>query len=141
MNIPTHPEGLARADDVVERLSSSLQACPTKTYFVVRQHGVSAADFSHASRAAPRLASHLNGDSDHVKSTLVVPHVVEDESTAAAISQYLHTTCGAEVLPEHHTETGSDKQRVIQISFAAPPAERNLRTAQLDHWGKLAWWH
>lgn len=138
LNLDAPPAGLTRANHLVDLLSSALHDCPTSTYFVVRQHAVSAADFSHAARQAPRLASHLNGESDYVKSTLVVPHVIEDESAADAISRHLQAVCGAELLSQDQTATHPEKQRVIQVSFAAPPVDRHLRPAQLDHWGELA---
>lgn len=105
----------------------------------MRQNGVSSADFSDTSRSVPRLASHLNGKSDYVKSTLVVPEVIEDGSAASVVTAYLQAKCGAEVLPEGKTASHSENQRVVQVSFAAPPADRDLRPAQMGQWGKHTW--
>ncbi|KAJ4344718.1 uncharacterized protein N0V89_012462 [Didymosphaeria variabile] len=132
LNIPSDDADVARANVVVDQMASALEGCPTKTYFVVRQNGVSSADFSDASRSAPRLASYLSGKSEYVKSTLVVPEVIEENFTAQGISKYLESKCGAEVLREDQTPSHSDKQRVVQVSFAAPSVDRDLRPTELE---------
>jgi hypothetical protein len=136
LNLPSDDADVARANAVVDRMAAALEGCPTKTYFVVRQHGVSAADFSDARRSMPRLASHLSGESDYVKSTLVVPDVIEENFTAAGISKYLQSHCGAQVLSEDATAPDSDKQRVVEVTFAAPLADKQFRSAQLEQKGK-----
>ncbi|KAF1971491.1 BIG1-domain-containing protein [Bimuria novae-zelandiae CBS 107.79] len=130
LNLPADDADIARANAVVDQMTSSLDGCPTKTYFVVRQNGVSAADFSDASRSTPRLTSHLNGKSDYVKSTMVVPDVIEEASTASAISAYLQAKCGAEML-QGDAASNSEKQRVVQVSFPAPPPDSDLRLTQM----------
>lgn len=117
-------------------MADALQGCPTKTYFVVRQNGISSADFSDATRSAPRLASHLNGESEYVKTTFVVPEVIEENFTGSAIAKYLQSKCGAQVLSEDTIGSDSDKQRIVEVSFAAPPADLDLRPTELDQRGQ-----
>jgi hypothetical protein len=136
LNIPSDDADVARANAVVDRMAAALEGCPTRTYFVVRQNGVSSADFSDAHRSAPRLASHLSGESDYVKSTLVVPEVIEENFTAAGISKYLQSKCGAQVLSEDATAPDSDKQRVVEVTFTAPPADMDFRSTELEQRGK-----
>ncbi|KAK7184046.1 hypothetical protein DPSP01_001312 [Paraphaeosphaeria sporulosa] len=131
LNIPSDDADVARANAVVDQMASALQGCPTKTYFVVRQNGVSSADFSDAHRSAPRLASHLSGKSEFVKSTMVVPEVIEENFTAAGITKYLQSKCGAEVLSEDATASTSDKQRIVEVTFTAPPPDKDLRAPEL----------
>ncbi|KAF2441055.1 BIG1-domain-containing protein [Karstenula rhodostoma CBS 690.94] len=132
LNVPSDGADVSRANAVVDQMASVLEGCPTKTYFVVRQNGVSSADFSDARRSAPRLASHLSGKSEYVKSTMVVPEVIEENFTAAAMSKYLQSKCGAEVLSEDATASHSDKQRIVEVTFTAPHADKDLRPAELE---------
>lgn len=136
LSIPSDDADVARANAVVDRMASALEGCPTRTYFVVRQNGVSSADFSDAHRSAPRLASHLSGQSDYVKSTMVVSEVIEENFTAAGITKYLQSKCGAQVVSEDATASHSDEQRVIQVTFAAPPPDMDLRASELGQRGK-----
>ncbi|KAJ4300956.1 hypothetical protein N0V90_003045 [Kalmusia sp. IMI 367209] len=134
LNLPADDADVAQANSVVDQMTSALQGCPTKTYFVVRQNGVSSADFVDTSRAAPRLARHLGGETEYVKSTMIVPEVIEHDSAGSAVADYLRRTCGAEVLAGGKTASDDDRQRVVEVSFASPPADRELRPAQLGQW-------
>ena len=66
---------------------------------------------------------------------MVVPEVIEENFTAAGISKYLQTKCGAQVLSEDAPASDSDKQRIVEVSFAAPPVDRDLRSAALEQRG------
>ena len=70
----------------------ALEHCPTRSYVVVEQRGVSAADYADG-RAAPQLSRYMAGHHDQVKSTVAIPDVVGNVD-AAAITQHLVSKCG-----------------------------------------------
>jgi hypothetical protein len=81
------------------RIKDVLKTCPTKTYIVMEQPGVSAADYEN-SHATPRLSHYMSGKNEKVRSSMVVPEVIgggdASRSPADAISEYLRNQCGPE---------------------------------------------
>lgn len=100
----------------------ALSDCPTRTTLLVRQQGVSSADYSghHASR----LASYLDGSNAAVKSSMTVSDVVRDMDTNS-IAAFLQSHCGAELLTLHGdsvpARAHAQEPLVVQVDLPAPP--------------------
>jgi len=114
-------------------MTTILEGCPSKTYFIVHQNGISSTDFSNA-RAAPRLAHYLSGKSEQIKSTMVVPDVLQSKPAAASIAHFLRHQCGAQVVLENEVTASSEGQRIVEVTFTAPSSGH--RVTQLSQRGK-----
>lgn len=86
---------IAQSSKIVSQATEALDSCPSRTYFVVRQDGVSSADYL-SELSAPHLSHYLGGNNG-VKSTMSVSEAVGGVD-AGLISQHLQTKCGAEVM-------------------------------------------
>lgn len=136
MKLPTPEADVATASSVVDQFTEALAGCPSKTYFVVRQAGISSADFADTSRSAPRLAHSLNGQSEYVKSSFVVPEVIEDhDRSASAVVNFLQSKCGAERFLVDGPVDKSDTKRIIEVSFTAPHGHPESRKSDLGDRG------
>jgi hypothetical protein len=87
---------LAQSTKITDEVTGALSACPSKTYFVVRQEGVSSTDYT-STDGAYRLGVHMNGQDQRVKSTMAVSEAVGIVD-AESIGSYVKTQCGAELL-------------------------------------------
>jgi hypothetical protein len=111
---------VASAPRVLRDFTQLLTDCPSKTYFVVEQQGVSSDEYLHGPRMGRYLAKE-NG----VRSTKTIAEVVEthEERPLAMLTSYLEEHCGAirtrgaarEALKQ------SSSPRVLEISRASNP--------------------
>jgi hypothetical protein len=90
--IPNNDAVIAESSEITADVLKALEHCPTRSYVVVEQRGVSAADYADG-RAAPQLSRYMAGHHDQVKSTVAIPDVVGNVD-AAAITQHLVSKCG-----------------------------------------------
>jgi hypothetical protein len=90
--IPNNDAAIAESSEITADVLKALEHCPTRSYVVVEQRGVSAADYADG-RAAPQLSRYMAGHHDQVKSTVAIPDVVGNVD-AAAITQHLVSKCG-----------------------------------------------
>ena len=135
-------------------MTKALEGCPSRTYILVQQSGVSSGDYLD-SRSAPRLSYHLSGDED-IKTRSVVPEVAGSaESDLEVISEYIQQRCGAEVLRPgmqdwctppsgksllngrvaREIPKSADSKRIIHITFPAPSTRD--RGTTLDQHGTI----
>jgi hypothetical protein len=119
---------------VEDQVKKVLDGCPSKAYLLVQQAGVSSLDFVDG-WSAPRLGRYLNGKEENVKSTMIVPEVLEGQSSES-LSKYIQTKCGAEVLQGRPSKATAGGPYVIEVSFAAPSSSE--RSAKLAENGKDA---
>lgn len=84
---------------VAEYVKATLEGCPSRTYFVVRQDGVSSVDFLDR-LSAPRLATYMTGEQAQIKTTISASEVIGKVDTHA-LSEYLQTACGADASHIH----------------------------------------
>jgi hypothetical protein len=89
---PNAEASVAEASRVTADVIEALKDCPTKSYVVVEQWGVSAADFADG-RSAPRLSQYMAGKDGHVKTTFAVPDVVGHVDRDAVVA-HLKSKCG-----------------------------------------------
>jgi hypothetical protein len=100
----------------------ALEHCPTRSYVVVEQRGVSAADYADG-RAAPQLSRYMAGQHAEVKSTVAIPDIV-GHVDAAAITQHLVSKCGEGF---NDDDTWFSRQ-----TLEAPSTSKALRIEQLQ---------
>lgn len=100
----------------------ALSDCPTRTTLLVRQQGVSSADYS--GHQASRLASYLDSSNAAVKSSMTVSDVVRDMDTNS-IASFLQSHCGAELLTLQGdsvpARARAQEPLVVQVDLPAPP--------------------
>jgi hypothetical protein len=129
---------IAQAVDVTDRLTEALKDCPTKSYIVVQQHGVSPADYID-SHAAPQLSHYVGGSNQKIRSTMIIPEVISSTSKinkmatpAQSIADYIQQHCGA-VDPEDTTGPVSKDATTISIYTAEAPKSKQdfSKTGQL----------
>ncbi|KAF2281056.1 BIG1-domain-containing protein [Westerdykella ornata] len=113
-NVPT----IARAEAVDDQIRLLLSGCPSRTYFIVQQDGVAAADYDSIN--APRLASYTTGSNDVIKSSITTE--VLGVLKTGELSHYLESKCGAKVQQADNASEDESDPRVIRVSFAAPSA-------------------
>ncbi|KAF2429849.1 BIG1-domain-containing protein [Tothia fuscella] len=128
---------LTSSSSLNSKLSASLDKCPSDTYIIVSQPGVTATDYS-AKLSSPHLGHWLNRTEKQVHSTLIVPEVAGDLD-AHAISKSLEDKCKAEVL-KADAATGTipndgNFPRIVRIEFSplpTVPSERISKLAEHD---------
>jgi hypothetical protein len=119
LSINRNDAAIAQSSHLVRQATEALDTCPSGTYFVVRQEGVSSADYLNE-LSAPHLSHYLGGHNG-VKSTMSVSEAVGGVD-AGTISQHLQTKCGAEVM---HVSLSSES--------ALPQAEVHRLTTTLSN--------
>ncbi|KAF2200805.1 BIG1-domain-containing protein [Delitschia confertaspora ATCC 74209] len=141
---------VVQSDKINSQVFSSLKKCPSHTYVVVRQEGVSSQDFVD-SRSAPRLGLYLSGEAEGIKSANAVPEVVGNVN-GKSIARLLAEKCGAdfkhidgssnlvpylvedglltEILVDDIPSLSSASKHVLEISFPAPPANRRAKALE-----------
>jgi len=125
--LPTGHDALADAATVTETLLAALEDCPTRSYLIFEQHGVSSDDFTDA-RSAPQLSRLMNGAHAHIKTASVTPDVL-GHLDGAAIKAHLHTHCG----PRHaHGNANAWLHSHVSRELAAP-LDQAHRKKQLMH--------
>ncbi|CAA9964679.1 hypothetical protein P3342_010686 [Pyrenophora teres f. teres] len=121
--IPNNDAAIAESSEVTADVLKALQHCPTSSYLVVEQKGVSSADYEHG-RATPQLSRYMAGKHAEVKSTVAIPDTV-GQVDGAAIADYLLANCA-----KAHSD-GDDTWFSRQL-HAAPPTSKALRIEQLQ---------
>ena len=122
MLIPNNDAAIASSSDVTADVLKALEHCPTKSYLVVEQRGVSAADYTDG-RAAPQLSKYMAGKHAEVKSTVAIPDIAGNIDTTA-ITRHLVSKCGKGY--------NDDDTWFARQTFAAPPTSTALRVEQLQ---------
>lgn len=84
---------IATARDVQARIEDLAKSCPSDSYIVVSQPGVSAADFA-GRQTTPHLRRRLGGEDKTVKSSVQVRDVVGQVSGSEAAT-LLSKSCGS----------------------------------------------
>jgi hypothetical protein len=79
---------------VQENLKDALSGCPSRTYVLVQQDGVSSTDYVDVN-AAPRLASYMKSEHAQIQSTATVGDVV-GRFDLESLSKHIQSKCGAE---------------------------------------------
>jgi hypothetical protein len=120
--IPNNDAAIAASSDVTADVLKALAHCPTKSYLVVEQRGVSAADYADG-RAAPQLSRYMAGKHAQVKSTVAIPDIAGSVD-AAAITEHLMAKCG-----KGYTD---DDVWFERKTLAAPPTSQALRIERLQ---------
>ncbi|KAF2178644.1 BIG1-domain-containing protein [Zopfia rhizophila CBS 207.26] len=129
---------VARSTRLTEAVIESLRDCPSDTYVLVQQDGVSSVDYLHG-QSAPRLGLYLGGGYADVKTTMTVPEVVGSIDTSS-IYRFLESQCGAKGVQvdgaQGRLPTISPKNsspRVVEVHFPAPAiANRALTLDKYD---------
>ncbi|OAL06796.1 BIG1-domain-containing protein [Phaeosphaeriaceae sp. SRC1lsM3a] len=115
LNLPNTDATVAKSSQTTADVLEALKDCPTKSYVVIEQRGVSAADYVDG-RNTPVLGGYMGGKQIAVTTTFAVPDVV-GEVDSKAIMSHLRSKCG------HKAEMSV---------FAAPGAERAERVNSLQ---------
>lgn len=105
---------MAQASQTTEDVLKALKGCPTRSYLLVEQLGVSSADYADG-RAAPQLSQYMAGQQQNIKTAFAVPEVV-GQVDGAAIEKYLEERC----------------ERSQMTVFAAPGPEKAARVQLLQ---------
>jgi hypothetical protein len=124
--IPNNDAAIAESSEITADVLKALEHCPTRSYVVVEQRGVSAADYADG-RAAPQLSRYMAGHHDQVKSTVAIPDVVGNVD-AAAITQHLVSKCGQGF--------NDDDTWFARQTLKAPSTSHALRIEQLQSDGR-----
>ncbi|KAF2262551.1 BIG1-domain-containing protein [Lojkania enalia] len=138
LDLNGHDAEVAKSSQIVEQVKESLKKCPSSTYFVVRQPGVSSADYVSAN-ASPLLGLYMTGDDEsrpkrlleelrnHLKVSDVVTRIavseVVDAIDSSSITKYLETQCGANVISadgQEPKEIPDGAPNVVEINLTAP---------------------
>ncbi|OCK77432.1 BIG1-domain-containing protein [Lepidopterella palustris CBS 459.81] len=88
----TYPQ-LVASTSVTKQIFESLKDCPSSTYIIVEQDGVSSADYSDR-RSTPSLSRWLGGEDKSILSAAIIPDVIGNVDIES-ISAYLFKQCGA----------------------------------------------
>jgi hypothetical protein len=118
LNLPNTDATVAQSSQTTADLLGALKDCPTQSYVVIEQRGVSSADYVDG-RSAPVLSQYMAGKREGVKTTFAVPDVVGNVDRDAVVS-HLKTNCG------HHAGL---------TVFAAPGPEKAERMRSLQNAG------
>ncbi|KAL6708682.1 hypothetical protein ACN47E_002378 [Coniothyrium glycines] len=91
--LPSAQASMADAATLTQDLLDALKHCPTRSYVIAEQHGVSSADYLEAS-SAPHLSQYMRGGHDAIRSTYSTPEVL-GHLDAAAIHQHIQASCAS----------------------------------------------
>jgi hypothetical protein len=127
--IPNNDVSIADSSEVTADVLNALKHCPTNSYYIVEQPGVSSADYVDG-RAAPQLSRYMAGQDAEIKTTLAIPEIV-GQVDAAAITAYLLSNCGK--------EPNNDQTWFSRSVLTAPSTSKAPRVQQLQSHGRL--WH
>ncbi|KAF2111350.1 BIG/ATPase V1 complex, subunit S1 [Lophiotrema nucula] len=134
--IEGHQYDVATADTIRSHITESLKGCPSRTYFVVQQEGVSSADFLDE-QSTSQLAYHLGGKDKTIRSVLVIPEVVNQIEPTSIVS-YLETQCGAKMLGSGVGDSpplSRDSPRIVSVNTRAPPPKDRAKAMDnIDGW-------
>ncbi|KAJ9645214.1 hypothetical protein H2201_000990 [Coniosporium apollinis] len=123
---------LALSGQLSSQIESSLADCPSDTYIIVSQPGVSAADFSDR-LSTPHLRDYIDRHGG-VQSSVTVPEVVGTIGTDALL-QRLAQKCKATTITvdseKRHINMGKASPRAVKVDFPVLPSHGEERTAEL----------
>ncbi|KAF1943487.1 BIG1-domain-containing protein [Clathrospora elynae] len=122
LTIQNNDASVAQSSTVTADVLGALKHCPTQSYVIVEQHGVSSADYADG-RAAPQLSRYMGGKHPEVKTTLAIPETV-GQVDAAAIAAYLQSNCAA--------KDTTDETWLSRLVSQAPSSSKALRIQQLQ---------
>lgn len=117
LTLPSTGASIAQADQTSAEILDSLKNCPTRSYIIIEQAGVSSADYA-GRHAAPALAQYMTGEHAGVKTTFAVSDVV-GQVDASAVAKALKSTCGSDV-PVHKIEApvATSASRKLELQTA-----------------------
>jgi hypothetical protein len=94
LNLPNTDATVAKSSQTTTDVLEALKDCPTQSYVVIKQLGVSSADYVDG-RSAPSLSQYMGGMRPAVTTTFAVPDVI-GEVDADSIVSHLKSKCGHE---------------------------------------------
>ncbi|KAH7391888.1 BIG/ATPase V1 complex, subunit S1 [Pyrenochaeta sp. MPI-SDFR-AT-0127] len=115
---------IAESSKVTADVLGALKDCPTRSYVIVEQEGVSSADYVDG-RSMPQLSQYMGGKHAEVKTTFAVPETV-GQVDATAIMAYLQSNCA----PSDNNKNAA--MWFSRIMSQAPATSKALRTHQLQ---------
>jgi hypothetical protein len=115
LNLPSTDASVAGSSQITTDVLEALKDCPTRSYAIIEQGGVSSADFVDG-RSMPRLSHYMGGKNDKIKATFAVPDVVGNVDSQA-IAAHLKSKCG------HKTE-------ISVIAAPGPDKAQRMRSLQ-----------
>ncbi|KAH6009220.1 beta-D-glucan biosynthesis-related protein BIG1 [Parastagonospora nodorum] len=113
--LPNADASIAESSQTTADILGALKDCPTESYVVIEQRGVSAADYADG-RSAPVLSQYMGGKQEQVRTTFAVPDVV-GQVDGNAILSHLQSRCG---------------HKAGLKAVAAPGAEKDQRLSSLQ---------
>lgn len=130
--LPNAHDAVANAVTVTSGVVEALKHCPTQSYLIVEQHGVSAADYLDAT-VSPHLSQYMRGNHDAVRSTFSMNDVV-DRMDADALYAQIQSACapkgGANLQVQRLGAPTSNRKHDLQTNDATlEDAIRNSKTA------------
>ncbi|KAF2702933.1 BIG1-domain-containing protein [Pleomassaria siparia CBS 279.74] len=136
LNINGNDAAIAQASTITSQVTQVLDKCPSKTYIVVHQEGVSSADYLDDLSAA-RLGHYMGGEHADVKSAMAVSEIV-GAVDAHSILERLQSRCGAKMEQLEHSKAESafphsDEPRVVYYSLPPPLAKDRATALDKSH--------
>ncbi|KAH7072923.1 BIG/ATPase V1 complex, subunit S1 [Paraphoma chrysanthemicola] len=92
LNLPSEDASVAQSSQLTTDIFGALSGCPTRSYIIVQQEGVAAADYIDG-LSSPRLSHYMSGKDDAVKTAFAVPDVV-GRVDQLVILDHLTANCG-----------------------------------------------
>jgi hypothetical protein len=115
--VPNNDASIAESSEVTTDVLKALEHCPTHTYFVVEQPGVSSNDYADG-RAAPQLSRYMAGKQEEIKTAMAIPEMVGEIDSTAIVNQ-LQSSCGNGWLMK-------------KITAKSPSTDKSRRVGQLQ---------
>ncbi|KAF1984586.1 BIG1-domain-containing protein [Aulographum hederae CBS 113979] len=126
---------LGLASNVQTKLSNSLEICPSDSYVIVSQPGVSASDFT-AKTSAPNLRRWVHGAEEKVKSAWTVPEVY-GQLDADKLARSLANKCGVQVVDVDASAgfvpVDKSGKRVLKVEFPELPLNSERASKLVSH--------
>ncbi|KAF1920001.1 BIG/ATPase V1 complex, subunit S1 [Ampelomyces quisqualis] len=91
LNLPNTDATVAKSSQTTAQVLDALKDCPTQSYVVIEQRGVSSADYVDG-LSAPVLSQYMGGKQQAVKTTFAVPDVLGQVDGDAIVS-HLKSKC------------------------------------------------
>jgi hypothetical protein len=102
---------LASASSIAAEVSDALSSCPSDTYIIISQPGVSASDFAH-SKSSPNLRQYLN-KTNGVQESWIIPELA-GSLDVASIEKQVEERCKADVLRIDATSTSFQREKTLK---------------------------
>jgi hypothetical protein len=133
LTLPNTDATVAKSSQTTADVLGALKDCPTQSYVVIEQQGVSSADYVDG-LSAPVLSQYMAGKREGVKTTFAVPDVIGHVDGNAIVS-HLRSKCGEQVKLKLFAAPGPEKaerMRSLQTagmysaSYQKPPELINV---------------